>query len=75
MTIQSRAGQALKRVRLNAGKEQGQIADALGVSQAAVSRYESGGCNINIVQLFLIAHECGVTFAALATEIQKDVLK
>lgn len=57
----------LKTLRINAGKSQQELADAVGVTQAAVSQWESGVSSPQVGKLLVIAHFLGCTVNDLLT--------
>ena len=58
----------LKEMREKAGLRQGQIADFLGVSQAFVSKVETGERNLSVDQLETLVNLYGYDLASFADE-------
>lgn len=58
-------GQRIKDARERAGLEQADLATALGASQSAVSRYETGRADVSVWQLACIAEACGAELKKL----------
>ncbi len=56
----------LKMMRENAGLRQGQIADYLGVTQAFISKVETGERNLSVDQLESVVNLYGYSLAAFA---------
>lgn len=54
-------GEKMKNLRINRKMSQNDVADAMGISRAYVSRWEAGERNINADQLMLYAKIMGVT--------------
>lgn len=57
----SNLGEVLTTARRASGKTQGELADAVGITQAALSRYENGLREPDVATLEALARELGVT--------------
>lgn len=67
-------GQALKKVRIDAKKTQADMGEALGVSQAQVSKLESGASEVTVFQLFKWSFACNVSFETVSIKIQQKMI-
>ena len=61
-------GQNIRKERKKAGLDQAQLAEALGLSQTAICRFEKGSRNPSVLLLKKIASTLGCSFAALVNE-------
>lgn len=65
-------GNRIWRARLHAGLEQAEVAEALGVSRALVSRWEKDLSDPRVGQLHQIAELTGVSFTWLSTTMYES---
>lgn len=56
-----RLRQALRRVRLEAGLRQVDLAERLGQPQSFVSKYENGERRLDVIELEEVCESCGIT--------------
>jgi transcriptional regulator with XRE-family HTH domain len=57
--------------REGAGLSQASLAEALHITQATVSKLESGVCKLGVVQLVEILDACGMRLADVADEVEE----
>lgn len=67
-------GKTIARLRKSRGFTQEKFADAIHVTQAAVSQWETGRTKPDVQQLFIIAEFFGVTVEELSTGISSTVM-
>jgi transcriptional regulator with XRE-family HTH domain len=67
----ARLAALLRQKRLDAGLQQTELADKLGVSQTWVSKYENGERRLDLVQLEAICEALGVSLSALVKAWQR----
>lgn len=58
-------GRRIRERRAVARMKQAALADAIGVTQAQISRLETGSCSLSVIQVEKIAQVFGVSAAAL----------
>lgn len=63
--------QLLKEIRDEAGLRQQDVAIRLGQPQSLVSRYESGGRRLDVVELRQVCEACGISFAEFARRFER----
>ena len=63
--------QLLKELRTEAGLRQQDIADRLGQPQSFVSRYESGGRRLDIVELREVCEACTVSLTEFSSRFER----
>jgi len=63
-------GQLVKHMRLSKNIDQLAMANAVGVSQSAYSRIESGDTNMSVWQLRMCAQQLGVRPSQLLTQVE-----
>lgn len=68
-TNMQRIGKAMKAARLEAGREQGDMAARLGISQSMISRFEDGKSKPSITQVLQWALACGMPAGELVDRI------
>lgn len=73
--MKKKIAQVLRAVRIKAGKEQKQLAWALGITQPAISKIENGQTSLSVGDSFLWAYECGLTFESLMSQVSDSVLE
>lgn len=59
----------LRRLRLDAGLTQVQVAERLGVPQSFVSKYESGERRLDVIELRYVAEALGTTLGKVASSL------
>jgi len=59
----------LKRLRVEAGVRQVDLAEALGVPQSFVSKYESGERRLDVIETARIASALGVSLAEIIRQL------
>lgn len=62
----------LKRIRLEAGLRQQDVADRLGLPQSFVSKYETGERRLDLLELEQICEVCGVSLGDFVSSYQKQ---
>ena len=76
MTTKAKKRRTLKDLRKSTGKTQQEVADAIGVSRATISRFENQGVNILVSDLAKLGKELGCEFElAVKLDQQCYVLK
>jgi ribosome-binding protein aMBF1 (putative translation factor) len=65
----------LAELRKRVGKTQKQVADALGVDQGFVSRYERGERLLDLVQLWELSRVLGISLVDLVSEFEQRLGK
>jgi transcriptional regulator with XRE-family HTH domain len=63
----------LRRARERSGLRQQDVADALGVPQSFVSKYESGERRLDLIELRQVCEALGTTLTRFVSEFQKEV--
>jgi transcriptional regulator with XRE-family HTH domain len=63
----------LRTVRKEAGLRQADLAQALGVPQSYVSKYESGERRLDILELREVCRAVGITLGKFGTRLEKQV--
>jgi len=61
----------LREIRKEAGLSQVAIAERIGRPQSFVSKYESGGRRLDIVEVFEICAACGVTLSRFGARLER----
>jgi transcriptional regulator with XRE-family HTH domain len=63
----------LRAIRREAGLRQDDLARTLNKPQSFVSKYESGERRLDVLELRLVCHACGITLRNFVTRLEEEM--